>query len=240
MEGPSLIIAREEMEGAVHQKVLKVRGNSRCPISTIKGQVLEDIGTWGKHLLLFFSDFTVKIHFLLWGSYRVNDPKPGRKPRLVLTFKTLKIFFYSCSIKFLDDDVENIYDWSQDILSPSWDGKKALEKIISHPNKMIGDVLLDQSIFSGVGNIMKNEVLFICRLNPERKVSSISQAKLRSLIKETHEYAWKFYAWKKRYEFKRHWQIMRKKICPVSLGKVSRKITGQKERLSYFCPVCQK
>jgi endonuclease-8 len=239
MEGPSLVIAREEMSPAMGELVLKVQGNSHLPIDKLEGQTLVDIGTWGKHLLLFFTEFTVKIHFLMWGSYRVNDPKEERKPRLALILKSIKIYFYSCSIQFLEQDLEDLYDWSADIMSPAWNEKKALKKIKLKPNEMISDILLDQSIFSGVGNIIKNEVLFICRLQPERKVQTLSLAKLRFLIRETHKYAWNFYYWKKAYELKKHWQIMRKKNCPICQNKVTRKLTGKRERLSHFCKVCQ-
>ena len=33
------------------------------------------------------------------------------------------------------------------------------------PDEQIGDVLLEQSIFGGVGNIMKNEILSLARIN---------------------------------------------------------------------------
>lgn len=56
MEGPSLLIGRDEMSPAIGKKVLSVKGNSRQPIQTLKGQTLTEVGTWGKHLLLLFND----------------------------------------------------------------------------------------------------------------------------------------------------------------------------------------
>jgi endonuclease-8 len=239
MEGPSLVIAREDMSSAIGKKVLRVAGNSRIPIRSLKGQKLSEIGTWGKHLLLFFSDATVKIHFLLWGSYRINKPRPKRKARMILGFENLTIYFYSCSIQFLTEDVEKLYDWSADVMSPSWDNAKALRKILKRPHEMVCDVLMEQSIFSGVGNIIKNESLFNLRLHPERLISTLSRLEARSLVREAHDYTWKFYAWKQAFVLKKHWRIMRKKICPRCEGKVLHRITGRKRRLSHFCPHCQ-
>lgn len=239
MEGPSLVIARDEMSPAIRQKVLHVHGNSRLPIQSLKGQTLQEIGTWGKHLLLFFSDCTVKIHFLLWGSYRVDDPKP-QKPRLELDFKNLKIYCYSCSVQFLEKDADEIYDWSADVMSPAWDPNKALAKLQKMPKEMVCDVLMDQSIFSGVGNIIKNETLFLRHLHPEHKVGDLSPKQQKALIDEADDYTWKFYYWKKKFELKKHWLIMRKKTCPQCGGPVRHQATGHRHRLSHFCPHCQK
>lgn len=239
-EGPSILIAAEEMEFAIGKKVLSVEGNSREPIKNLKNQKLIDVGHWGKHLLLLFQKDSLKIHFMLWGSYSVNQPKENRKIRLQLNFSSGKIFFYACSVKFLQDDIENIYDWSADLLSPSWSEEQAVQKIKMQPRAMLCDVLMDQSIFSGLGNIIKNEVLFLQKLHPERLVQSLNSKKIRALVQEAHSYSWKFYYWKKNYELKKHWLIMRKKVCPRCLGLVTRRETGLKRRLSHYCQHCQK
>lgn len=239
-EGPSLYIAREEMADAIGKKVIAVSGNSRMPIQELVGQTLVDIGTWGKHLLLFFPEYVVKIHFMLWGSYSINVPKENRVIRLSLQFSKISIFFYACSVKFLEEDVESIYDWSADVMSISWDSDAALRKIQKLPNEMVCDVLMDQNIFSGVGNIIKNEVLFNLRLRPQRLIKSLTKKQQKDFIKETHEYTWKFYEWKKVFELKKHWKIMRKKICPICSGAVTRQETGKLGRLSHYCKHCQK
>jgi endonuclease-8 len=239
-EGPSILIATEEMSGAIGKKIKAVSGNSKEPITRLKNQVLKDVGSWGKHLLLFFSDDTLKIHFLMWGSYSINKKKPGRKPRLLLNFGKTKFYFYACSIKFLEKNADEIYDWSSDVLSPSWDEKAAMNKLLLQKDEMLCDVLMDQSVFSGVGNIIKNEVLFLLKYLPQRKVKTLSQKKLLELVREAQDYSWKFYYWKKNYELKKHWLIMRKKICPDCGGPVTRAVTGKRERLSHYCEHCQR
>lgn len=238
-EGPSLYIAREEMEAAIGKKVLAVDGNSKMPIHSLKGQTLVEIGTWGKHLLLFFPDEVIKIHFMLWGSYSINTPKENRVVRMSLKFSKITLFFYACSVKFLEEDVEDLYDWSADVMSPSWDGGAAILKIKNFPNEMVCDVLMDQNIFSGVGNIIKNEVLFNLCLRPQVLVKNLTEKQIKNLVNETHEYTWKFYEWKKIFELKKHWQIMRKKICPICGGGVTREVTGKRKRLSFYCENCQ-
>lgn len=238
-EGPSIVLAREEMIPAIGKKVSAVAGNSREPIATLKGRELVEIGTWGKHLLLFFDDRVLKIHFMLWGSYSINEPKENRQIRLSLKFKGITIYFYACSVKFLQRDVDEIYDWSADVMNLTWDAEKALLKIKADENEMVCDVLMDQDIFSGVGNIIKNEVLFILRLLPQRKIKSLTEKDQRNLIETTHAYTWQFYEWKKVFELKKNWLIMRKSICPVCGGPVTREETGKRARLSHYCKHCQ-
>lgn len=239
-EGPSILIASEDMSAAIGKQVKKVDGNSREPIQSLQGQTLNEIGTWGKHLLLFFEHATLKIHFLMWGSYSVNAEKENRLPRLALDFGSVQIYFYACSIKFLQEDIDRIYDWDADVLSPSWDAAAAFKKVTAKPNEMICDVLMNQQIFSGVGNIIKNEIQFILRVRPQRKIKDLSVAKQKKLVYEAQDYSWKFYYWKKNYELKKHWMIMRKKNCFRCGGPVTREVTGKLERISFYCKHCQK
>ncbi len=239
-EGPSLLIAAEELSTALGKRVRAVSGNSTQPIETLKTQQLLEIGTHGKHLLLFFSNATLKIHFLMFGSYRVNEPKGNRTPRLALDFAKVQFYFYACSLQFLEGDANDLYDWREDVLSPAWDEDLALQKISALPNEMICDILMNQHIFAGVGNIIKNEVQFRMLLPPQKNVKELSQALRIKLIRITHDYCWNFYYWKKQFQLKKHWQIMRKKVCPRCNGPVTRKVTGYLKRLSHYCKRCQK
>jgi endonuclease-8 len=239
-EGPSILIATEEMSIVAGKKVTFAGGNTRQPIKQLKGQTFKEVGSWGKHLLLFFSKSVLKIHFMLWGSYSVNEKKPNRNIRLQINAGKTKLYFYACAVSFLEDDPDKIYDWSADVLSPSWSEEAALEKISKQKNEMVCDVLMDQDVFAGVGNIIKNEVLFLLRLHPERKLKTLSRTKQLSLVREAHDYSWKFYYWKKNYELKKHWLIMRKKVCPICEGPVTRRETGKRKRLSHYCRNCQR
>ena len=55
-------------------------------------------------------------------------------------------------------------------MSDEWDPRAAMKKVRTFPRAEIADVLLDQAIFAGVGNIIKNEVLFRTRVSPFAKV----------------------------------------------------------------------
>ena len=239
-EGPSIVILKEQVAEFSGQKVLQVTGNSKQDIKRLKGKKLIEFRSWGKHFLICFNDFTVRIHFLLFGSYSINEKKAGRKIRLGLKFKNGELNFYACSVKIIEDPLDEIYDWSGDIMNPNWDPVKARKKLVSNPKLIAADAILDQSIFAGAGNIFKNEVLFRIRLHPESRIGRLPLAKLRQLIRETRNYAFDFLKWKKKYVLRKHWLAHTRITCPRCNIKYTKKPTGKTKRRSFFCNSCQK
>ena len=65
---------------------------------------------------------------------------------------------------------------------------------------MICDALLNQNIFSGVGNIIKNEVLYRTHVHPESLIGNIPIAQLNKVVYECSNYSFDFLNWKRNYE----------------------------------------
>lgn len=250
MEGPSLYLAAERLSPFVGKTILAVEGNTRIGKERLFNLKVLDIFSWGKHLVFQFEHFALRTHFMLYGSYeaiiydqRVTGDyiKKNISPRLVLFFENGQIIFYSCSLKYLETShAHDLYDYSIDIMSSKWDAKKAMEALKAHPQEEIGDILLDQSIFAGVGNIIKNEVLFLVKTLPTAAISELSTQSLKKLVLTTRKYVFQFYEWRKNFVLRQHYQIYRKSICPECQGKVNRKKTGRRARVSFFCLNCQK
>lgn len=238
-EGPTIFILKEEAQQFIGKKIIRVEGNSKQPIERMLNQTVKDIRSWGKHFLICFDDFTVKIHFMLFGSYKINERKETA-PRLSLFFENGEFNFYACSVKFLEEPLSEIYDWSADILNDSWNPKAAKAKIKEIPDALVTDVLLNQNIFSGVGNIIKNEVLFRTRIHPETQVGKLPERKLNELIKEARNYSFDFLKWKRAYELKKHYLVHTKSICPNCGNKLTRKHLGKTHRRTFYCENCQK
>lgn len=237
-EGPSIVILKEEVEPFKGKKVIKVEGNSKLDIQRCSGKKIVDFKSWGKHFLICFNDFTVRIHFMLFGSYRINERKESA-PRLRLIFKDGELNFYACSVKFIEEDLDEVYDWSADVMNPVWDPKAAKKKLKEHPEMLVCDALLDHHIFSGVGNIIKNEVLYKTHIHPETKLKDLPQPKLNQLIKEAHDYSFQFLDWKKQFVLKKHWLAHTKKICSECNSELTKKHLGKTNRRSFFCTNCQ-
>lgn len=238
-EGPSIVILKEAVKQFTGQKVIDVSGSSTLEIDRLKDQIVVDFKSWGKHFLICFENFTVKIHLLMFGTYRINERK-DTIPRLSLTFDNGELNFYTCSIKFLEGNISLHYDWSADVMNKDWDPKLAKKKLKEIPKQMICDAILDQNIFSGVGNIIKNEVLYRTHVHPESLTGKIPQTVLNKIIRECSIYSFQFLEWKKNYELKDHWLAHTKKKCVRCDIPLIKKQTGVKKRRSFFCTNCQK
>uniref|UniRef100_A0A8C0H5Z8 DNA-(apurinic or apyrimidinic site) lyase n=1 Tax=Chelonoidis abingdonii TaxID=106734 RepID=A0A8C0H5Z8_CHEAB len=128
-------------------------------------------------------------HFGLFGSIRANEfsraNKPNRRgdwkdpvPRLVLHFDSGGfLVFYNCQIHWCTSPT---VEPASDILSPKFHRGQALAAL-RQPTS-ICYTLLDQRYFSGLGNIIKNEILYLARIHPLSQGSLLALSALESLL----------------------------------------------------------
>jgi endonuclease VIII len=238
-EGPSLVIAKEEMIPFIGKKIIAVSGNTKTDKERILNKKLLDIKTWGKHLLFCFDkNFTIRIHFLMFGKYLVNAKREG-DPRLSIQFKNGEINLYTCSVKFIEEPLDEIYEWSADVLSDEWNPRAAKKKLKAVPHMLVTDALLDQNIFAGVGNIIKNEVLYRIKVHPKTEVGNLPAKQLNDLVKEARNYSFDFLKWKKEYTLRKHWLAHTKKTCSRDGDKIIKEYLGKTQRRTFFCNTCQ-
>jgi endonuclease-8 len=247
MEGPSLVILKKELRPFLGQKVQKITGNSKQPIIKLHRCTLAAIETWGKALFLTFQSpkktappILTKTHFMMFGSYRINDPKVGRDPRVELRFKNGILYLYACSFQMDAAEYYAHLDFKVDVMAKTWDPEYVLQQMEKKKDAYLCDLFLDQTVFAGSGNIVKNEVLFNLRCHPLTKLSQVPRRDWPKLIMAIHDYCWSFYSWKKKYEFRRHWQVYRQHHCPLCKSKLVKESDGKMNRKSFFCPVHQK
>ncbi|NGZ82770.1 DNA-formamidopyrimidine glycosylase family protein [Duganella aceris] len=240
-EGPSIVILREQAAGFVGKTIQRAHGNSKgIDFDALAGQPLLDLRSWGKHFLIQTPEVALRIHLMMFGSYRINERKDS-PPRLSLEFDDSgELNFYACSVKRLEHDLDREYDWRGDVMSAQWEPAWALKKLRAEPDTLVCDALLDQTIFAGVGNIIKNEVLFRIRLHPLSTVGALPAAKLRQLVAQARAYSFDFLKWKKASVLKQHWLAHTRKICPRCDIPFHKGHLGKTRRRSFFCTNCQK
>jgi endonuclease-8 len=240
-EGPSIVILKESVQEFIGKKVGSATGNSKkVDIGRFTGQTILDFKSWGKHFLICFPEFTIRIHLMLFGSYRINEHK-DTAPRLSLCFDDgTELNFYGCSVQLIEEPLDKVYDWSGDVMNDNWDEDQALSKLQKHPDMLVCDALLDQHIFSGVGNIIKNEVLFRIKVHPLSLAGKLPLPKLKEMIREAVIYSFEFLVWKKEFTLKKHWKAHTKKTCPRDHVSFQKAYLGKTKRRSFFCTICQE
>jgi endonuclease-8 len=101
---------------------------------------------------------------------------------------------------------------------------------------LLCDLFLDQNAFAGSGNIVKNEVLFNIRRHPLTLLSQIPRKDWPRLATAVHDYCWNFYEWKKKYELRKHWQVYRRRTCPICDAHLVVANLGKFLRKTFYCP----
>jgi endonuclease-8 len=238
MEGPSLLIIKDELRFLKGKIIQAAEGTANIDYSFLEGKRVKKILSFGKHFLIVFPRVTIRIHFLMFGSYRVNEQR-DRPAKLTLRTGTGEVNFYSCAVSFLDEEPDAIYDWTADVMSDTWSSGKARNKLKKTPSLAIGDALLDQNIFAGVGNIIRNEVLFRVLVHPDSVIGAIPPMKLTQIINESRNYSFDFLRWKKEFALKKNWVIYKKKKCRRCDGPVQKQYTGTTKRRCFICTNCQ-
>ncbi|ANF52192.1 endonuclease [Chryseobacterium glaciei] len=240
-EGPTILLMKEDLQKFAGKKVIDVFGDANFEKEPLKGEILREIKTFGKQTYLVFDEFAVRIHLLMFGSYIVDEHLQSEKNlRLGLQFKTGGMYFYTCNVKLVDLEFLSKIDWEADVMSDDWNTKTAEEKLESNPKMMVCDALMDQDIFSGVGNIIKNEALFRIGVQPESLVGNLPPKKVKELIAEARNYSFDFLKWKSQSVLKKHWQVYSKNACPICGQKLIQKNTGLGKRSSFYCEKDQK
>lgn len=190
-EGPPILYLKDQIMPFKNKIVKDAGGYGDLPTEWLKGKKLLDVKTWGKHLLLVFKEGTVRLHLGLFGSVTVNERKKSKR-KFYLEFSNGEINCYIVRAKRIDSP-EKVYDWRTDVMSPHFDKNYVKQLIQKKGSKTIDDVLMDQDIFSGVGNKIRNEALYRAGIHPLSVIEKIPSAKLTRLINEVLKYSQLFY-----------------------------------------------
>lgn len=240
-EGPPVVLMKEDLQTFAGEKVIDVKGSSITEISAIKGHILREIRTHGKQTFLIFDKANIRIHLLMFGSYSLTENKAqAHTLKLGLEFKSGGMYFYTCNVKLVNPEFISGLDWEADVMSDAWDPEKAEKKLKANPEMMVCDALMDQEIFAGVGNIIKNEALFRVGIHPETLIGHLPPAKLKAMIAEARIYSFDFKKWRKENVLRKRFEVYQQKKCPKCGEEIIKKETGHGKRTSFFCKNDQK
>ncbi|MEM4497447.1 MAG: hypothetical protein QW692_01315 [Nitrososphaerota archaeon] len=172
------------------------------PVEEIVGRRFVKSDSLGKNILFFFDcDVVIRVHLMMYGTIHVYEAgesllKPMNRIRLMLIGDNRKVAVYNAPIVEVgprDHILERLkLDLGPDPLSDEWDEERAYENIIRFQDEKIGNALLNQSVIAGIGNILRNEILFRAGVDPERRVRDLSREEVRKIIHFTRELSRQF------------------------------------------------
>nr|XP_009504051.1 PREDICTED: endonuclease 8-like 2 [Phalacrocorax carbo] len=156
--------------------------------------------------------------------------------RLVLHFESGGfLVFYNCRIHWCSSPRA---DPASDILSVEFHRGRALDALRT-PDP-ICHTLLNQKYFSGLGNIIKNEILYLAKIHPLTQGSVLALPDLERLLDCAVQFSAAWLHIKLRGKGL-HPQIYQKEHCPLghAVMKGTLGASGGFKRLTWWCPQCQ-
>jgi endonuclease-8 len=158
------------------------------------------VGSQGKHLYLAFDDgWQLRSHLGMYGSwhrYRAGQPwrKPARQASIVVLGTDADYVCFNAKevqwlrqLGFARADLANRL--GLDLIRESFDADRILaraEALLS-PEAFLVDVLLDQRLAAGIGNVYKSELLFLEGRSPLLRLRQVSEDALASLYRRAAE-----------------------------------------------------
>ncbi|KAM8939447.1 endonuclease 8-like 3 [Pelodytes ibericus] len=259
VEGPGCTLNGEKIRARIPsgQAVKNLQGSSsraepsasgHSVLLSLVGSIYTGVETLGKELFLYFGTKSLRVHFGMNGSMRINSTERKDKSGAVLA---LEVKLTKDLICFYDSTIEirNTFDCQQkvrlfgdlDVCSSKFSFSRAEFEVKKQGTRMLCDVLLDQAVLPGVGNIIKNEALFDSGLHPAVQASTLADGQVAHLVKMTRDFTLLFYKCRKSGSaLYKHYKVYKKPNC----GQCSTKITvcrlGEHNRMTYFCSKCQK
>jgi endonuclease VIII len=195
-EGDTVFRAARSLDKALSGKVL-LESDFRVPqhaTADLSGQTVNETVPRGKHLLTRTdAGLTLHTHLKMEGAWHLYKPASrwrGGRPheiRVVLKVEDWTSVGYRLGIVELlptEREHQAVGHLGPDLLGPEWDLDEALARLKSRPERSIADALLDQTNLAGIGNIYKNETLFVAGVNPWTKVGDVLD--LTNVVETAH------------------------------------------------------
>jgi formamidopyrimidine-DNA glycosylase len=162
----------------------------------VVGRRVERVVSHGKHLLGYIEGgFFFHSHLMMWGRWQTFEksiglPEKDRRERARIVVEGAAAILFSAPIFNVGEGdpyarIEILATLGPDALPYHGPFKRAefLRRLLEHKDETIGAALLNQRIVAGLGNYLRAEVLFNCKLNPWRTVGDLTQRNLSCLSK---------------------------------------------------------
>lgn len=171
------------------------------PVESFLGRRFLRADSLGKNVLLFFNGLAIRLHLMMYGAihlYRLDEKplKPERLIRLLIQGERRRLVAYNAPIVEADEAARLLgrlkASLGPDPLSSDWSRRRALENLLKLKDEKVGVALLNQSVIAGVGNILRNEVLFRACVDPERRVGSLTEAEAERIVEACEELSREF------------------------------------------------
>ncbi len=182
-EGDTVYRTATNLNTALAGKTV-VRCDIRVPAFAtvdVTGEVIHDVVSHGKHLLMRIGELTIHSHLKMEGSWHLyRDGTRWRRPEwqaraIIVTDDWTAVGFQLGLLEVVPtaDEHSVVGYLGPDLLGPTWDAAEAERRLTADPSRTVGLALLDQRNLAGLGNVYRNELCFLRGILPTRPIGEV-------------------------------------------------------------------
>jgi endonuclease-8 len=204
-EGNTIFRSARTLERAIGGKAVTRFETALAPLAAvhdntpISGRTVEKVEARGKWLLVHFSgDLILVTHMLMSGSwhiYRAGERwhRPHKDMRVVIATEDFEAVAFNVPVarfhtaRSLERN-SSVPKLGPDLLGTGFAQDEAEARLLAHPDEQIAEVLLNQRVIAGIGNVFKSEICFACGVNPFRLVSTLTRAEVDGLLHTSRKF----------------------------------------------------
>lgn len=217
----------------------------------LAGRTVRGVDAHGKHLFVRFDgELTLHSHLRMSGSWGVH----GRGERwrrapyrawIVLRSAGVEVVEFDGPVLELMSDARarshpQLAALGQDILGEQFDERLFLARLRAYDRtRPVGDALLDQETVAGIGNMWKAESCFAAGVDPWRALGEVGDAEALAIVAHARrEMRRSVDAGHPRRAHEVYGRAGRP--CPRCATPIRRRGQGEHNRLTFWCPGCQR
>lgn len=170
-------------------------------VRNVAGSTVTSVAAHGKHLVIELdSGAYLRAHLGMNGRFRaygraagealLGRMSPGRASLALVTDDAVYVWIGAPTIEISHRRKplhgNAVAALGPDVLADDFDGRLAAERAAAHGNRTIAEVLLDQRIVAGIGNIYKSESLFAAGIDPRARVAGLDAVALEAIYAAAH------------------------------------------------------
>jgi endonuclease-8 len=219
-------------------------------LKRLAGTTVSAVEPVGKHLVIRFDNgLALHSHMRMRGVWQVYRPgERWRRPAWQLkaaleTADSVAVCFNAPTVELIRDVASRVGHLGPDIVAEEWSPAAAVARARNLDSMPIGEVLLDQRVVAGIGNVYRCESLWSRRINPWKPVRELDDETLRELFNTARDAMRGNVTAGLRRRFPGYGvgavHGRRGRPCPRCGTPIRVRALGEHARLVYWCPTCQ-
>lgn len=253
-EGDSIRRVADRLQPLIGQTLARV--TTQGIVRDLAGRTITAVAPHGKHLMIDLDDGTqLRMHLGMNGRVRyynradgeaaVARTSPGRASLVLVTTDYVAMWIQAPTVEITARRAPMrgvaVASLGPDVLAADFDPAVAAIRAGEHACRMIGEVLLDQRVAAGIGNIWRSESLFACGIDPRTMVSALSADQIASIYRAARELMLANVAGTAPRGARDHFAVYSRtnKPCPRCTTPIRAYQLGEPQRWAWSCPICQ-